>query len=131
MSGAEGEQEQGGKGGGFFTNLFSRLASFKNIFASPAAQKKIIEIKKNMNWKDQTRDIWRRKFELLPLCTDLPRLASRITIEDHRSLAEDELLPRDPHEGSLSDGLLQSRHIPTRPSHRFVEQRSLRRRACT
>lgn len=95
-----GDKKTGGGGGGFFSGLFGLFTSFTGAWTNPFAQKRLKELSSptRADWRQQTRDIWTRPYVRLPLDIDLPRLASRITIEDHRTCAPDLLLPADPFE---------------------------------
>jgi len=84
---------------GFFSGFFKMLSSFA-IKLNPFAEKQIKEMSRpdRPDWRKLTNDIWVRSLEQLPLDVDLPRLAARVSVEDHRTCDADLLLPVDPNE---------------------------------
>jgi len=83
------------------------ISSFA-IKLNPFAEKQIQQLSApdREDWRKLTADVWRRPFDKLPLDVDLPRLAGRVSIEDHRTCPDSELLPADPYEND-GDPLIQ------------------------
>ena len=84
---------------GFFSGFFKMLSSFA-FKLNPFAEKQLKEMASpsRPDWRKLTTDIWHRSLQQLPLDVDLPRLAARVSLEDHRTCADDLLLPVDPNE---------------------------------
>ena len=112
-----GDKKTGGGGGGFFSGLFGLFSSFTGMWTNPFVQKRLTELKSptRPDWRQKTRDIWERPYERLPLDIDLPRLASHITVEDHRTCAPDLLLPPDPFERDGDPAFQHPEPVVSRP----------------
>jgi len=91
--------EKAPESNGFFSGFFKMLSSFA-FKLNPFAEKQIAALASpsRPDWRKQTTEIWQRPFERLPLDVDLPRLAARVTLEDHRTCDAELLLPVDPNE---------------------------------
>jgi len=76
--------------------MLSTFAFKLNPFAEK--QLKALASPTRPDWRKQTTEIWQRPFDRLPLDVDLPRLAARVSIEDHRTCDASLLLPADPNE---------------------------------
>jgi len=74
--------------------------SFFKFKLNPFAEKQIKELSSptRTDWRILTTDIWKRPLDMLPLDVDLPRLAARVSVEDHRTCDEALLLCPDPNE---------------------------------
>jgi len=99
MSSGQSSTEKAPESSGFFSGFFKMLSSFA-IKLNPFAEKQIAALASpsRPDWRKQTIEIWQRPFEKLPLDVDLPRLAARVTVEDHRTCDPELLLPVDPNE---------------------------------
>jgi len=99
MSSGQSSTEKAPESNGFFSGFFKMLSSFA-LKLNPFAEKQLSALASpsRPDWRKQTTEIWQRPFERLPLDVDLPRLAARVSIEDHRTCDPELLLPVDPNE---------------------------------
>jgi len=99
MSSAQSNTGKAPENNGFFSGFFKMLSSFA-FKLNPFAEKQLSALASptRPDWRKQTTEIWQRPFERLPLDVDLPRLAARVTLEDHRTCDAELLLPVDPNE---------------------------------
>lgn len=73
------------------------MVTFLSSFASAAGKALSVGAAQRREWREETRLVWSREFAKLPVEIDLPRLASRITLIDHREHPDPkEVLPPEP-----------------------------------
>jgi len=99
MSTGQTTKEKEPESTGFFSGFLRFLSSF-TFKLNPTTEKKVKELScpNRADWRKAASDIWLRSFDQLPLDVDLPRLAARVSLEDHRTCDASLLLPTDPNE---------------------------------